>query len=57
MSNEENNTANVTVESDGMNVSISISGPNAVEECERLLDKVLEWLDDDDDDDDEDDDS
>lgn len=49
---DEERSASVTVESDGMKISVTITGPDAVKECERLLDKLLDWVDDGDDDED-----
>ena len=41
-------SASISFETGDLKVTVSTSGPNATEEAERLLDKVLDYVDSDD---------
>ena len=41
-------SASISFETGDLKVTVSASGPNATEEAERLLDKVLDYVDGDD---------
>ena len=45
---EPHRTASISFETGDLKVTVSASGPNATEEAERLLEKVLDYVDGDD---------